>query len=1091
MFAIVSHARFDFVSISGQSPMSQKTRFPPPRRPAPDGSVEAGWWHRTDDDRIVCDLCPRECHLKPGDRGFCFVRENRDGEMRLTTYGRSTGFCIDPIEKKPLNHFFPGTSVLSFGTAGCNLGCKFCQNWSISKSREVRQLSEIATPETIANAAEQHGCKSVAFTYNDPVIWAEYAIDTARACRQRGIKTVAVTAGYISEVARRPFYEQIDAANVDLKAFSEAFYQELTLSHLKPVLETLDWLHHETKVWVEITNLVIPQANDGDDEFRAMCDWLLDHVGDEVPLHFTAFHPDFRLKDRDATSLETLLRGYELATQAGVKYVYVGNVNDVQHQSTYCPSCKQMLIERDWHQLGRYNLKDNRCQACRQVVAGHFETTPGDWGRKRLPIRISEFATERSPLTRSDVGESQPPAGETQMNQPMADPPNGDVDRPELTKSQQQAIVRITSEIVRAAVMNCQPEVTEEMFAGAAEIPVFGCFVSIKRKQKLRGCCGFLGRRMPLVQALVGSAKTSATEDSRMPSVSPSELPFLDFEIWLLYGQQPITSQGNDRLQDIIIGKHGLQIEHGETRGLLLPGVASDHRLDPEGFLQQVCIKAGLPPTDWREDDAQLANFEGLLIEGPFQRDLLANESPKTTERFSKEELQALSSWCAQNICASCRGAVPTFYLPNISDSSIHGVNLEINLQGRSEPLRLSQMSLRQVVPLQATLFQMSETAGKQFELEGLSQITPRELSVAISLAYDPAMHGTLAEPDMDGFDPSQRALLVNQNSKSAWAFDPNLAVPQLLEQLAEKADITIPETASLSSYTAQANITPMWVVNVPRPAIGPQQRPPAVAGMFYPDNPDQLKAVVQDLIPTDHVPKRSWRAALVPHAGLMFSGKVAADVLRRIEFPPTIIVIGPKHTGLGVEWAVAPHDSWQIPGGNIPSDPELAQQLCDSIEGLQLDAIAHLREHAIEVELPFLAQFAPQSKVVGIAIGEANFEHCQRISQGLARVLEDRLEETLLIISSDMNHYASDDETRRVDELALRALEGLDPQQLFHTVRDNNISMCGMLPACIVLDSLRRLNCLRRAERVGYATSADVSNDKSRVVGYAGMLFE
>ena len=1071
--------------------MNQRITLPPPRRPASDGSVAAGWWHRTRNGGIICDLCPRECHLKSGDRGFCFVRENRDGEMSLTSYGRSTGFCIDPIEKKPLNHFFPGTSVLSFGTAGCNLGCKFCQNWSISKSREIRQLSEVATPEAIASAAEQHRCRSVAFTYNDPVIWAEYAIDTARVCRQRGIKTVAVTAGYISEVARQPFYEQIDAVNVDLKAFSEAFYQELTLSHLKPVLDTLAWLYRETNVWIEITNLVIPQANDGNDELRAMCDWILDHVGDEVPLHFTAFHPDFRLRDRDATPLETLLRGYDLATQAGIKYVYVGNVNDVQHQSTYCPSCQELLIERDWHELGRYNLNDNRCQACQQVVAGHFDATPGDWGRKRLPVRISDFATEHTPINPLGLGEAPQPPGETQMNQPMAGPPPGEVTRPELTAIQQQAIVRTTSEIVRAAVMNCLPEVTEEMLAGAAEIPIFGCFVSIKRKQKLRGCCGFLGRQMPLIQALLGSGKTSATEDSRMPSVSLSELPYLEFEIWLLYGQQAITSKGGDRIQEVVIGKHGLQIQQGETRGLLLPGVASDHNLDAESFLQQVCIKAGLAPTDWREDNVQLATFEGLLIEGPFQKDLLADQPSESQKRFTDTEIEQLSTWCAHNIWASCRGAVPNFYLSSVSDSSLHGINLEIHVQRRPEPIRLSQMSLRKVLPAQATLFQMSETAGKQLELDGLSQITPQELRVTISLSYDPAMHGTLAEPAMDGFDPSQRALMVTQNSKSAWTFDPNLNAPQLLKQLEKQAEITIPANASLSSFITQANVTPMSVVNIPRAAIGPQERPAAVAGMFYPNNPDQLETVVQDLIPTDAVTKRPWRAALVPHAGLMFSGKIAADVLRRIEFPPTIIIIGPKHTGLGVDWAVAPHEHWQIPGGSIPSDPELAQQLCDAIEGLQLDAIAHLREHAIEVELPFLAKFAPESKVIGIAIGEASLEHCQQISQGLSTVLASRHEETLLIISSDMNHYASDDETRRVDELTLNALEGLDPQQLFHTVRDNNISMCGMLPACIVLDSLQRLKRLTRAERVDYATSADVSGDKSRVVGYAGMLFE
>ena len=275
-----------------------------------DGTLSGGWWHDAPESgRIICDLCPRACSLKAGDRGFCFVRENLGGEMVLTTYGRSTGFCIDPIEKKPLNQFYPGTSVLSFGTAGCNLGCKFCQNWDISKSREVERLSEIATPEAIAAAAQQHGCRSVAFTYNDPVIWAEYAIDTARACHAVGVKTVAVTAGYITPEARRPFFEVMDAANVDLKGFTEDFYHHITYSHLQPVLDTLAWLKHESDVWFEITNLVIPQANDAMDEIRRMCDWILGHCGDEVPLHFTAFHPDFRMRDRPNTPHEHAARG--------------------------------------------------------------------------------------------------------------------------------------------------------------------------------------------------------------------------------------------------------------------------------------------------------------------------------------------------------------------------------------------------------------------------------------------------------------------------------------------------------------------------------------------------------------------------------------------------------------------------------------------------------------------------------------------------------------------------------------------------------------------------------------------------------------
>jgi len=373
--------------------MARHVELPPVAAATADGICPAGWWHE-EDGKIVCDLCPRNCRLGEGQRGFCFVRQNLNGEMVLTTYGRSTGFCIDPIEKKPLNHFYPGTAVLSFGTAGCNLGCKFCQNWSISKSREIERLSEIALPKAIARAAQTLGCTSVAYTYNDPVIFAEYAIDTAKACREVGIKNVAVTAGYISSPAREYFFEYMDAANVDLKAFSEKFYKELCSARLEPVLETLKYLVKKTSVWVEITNLVIPQENDDPTEIRQMCRWIVDELGPDVPLHFTAFHPDFRLVDRPPTPAEKLIEAYDIARDVGLHYVYTGNVLDTVRQSTYCPHCGQLVIERNGYWIGRYGLQGNRCRYCGSEIAGRFSTAgaPGTWGARRYPVRISEFA---------------------------------------------------------------------------------------------------------------------------------------------------------------------------------------------------------------------------------------------------------------------------------------------------------------------------------------------------------------------------------------------------------------------------------------------------------------------------------------------------------------------------------------------------------------------------------------------------------------------------------------------------------------------------------------------------------------------------
>ena len=347
------------------------------------------YWHKLDDGRIQCDLCPRDCKLHEGQRGACFVRQRVGDQMVLTTYGRSSGFCVDPIEKKPLNHFYPGSSVLSFGTAGCNLACKFCQNWDISKSRDFDRLADEASPEEIARAAEQYGCKSVAFTYNDPVIFAEYAMDVADACHARGIQTVAVTAGYMHDEARRDFYAKVDAANVDLKAFTEEFYYKLTGSHLAPVLETLKYLKHETKVWFEVTTLLIPGHNDSDAELTRMCAWIMENLGPDVPLHFSAFHPDYKMLDIPPTPAATLKRARRIAMNTGLHYVYTGNVHDQEGDTTFCAHCHAPLIVRDWYEILEYRLTpDGRCPNCATPLPGRFAGAAGDFGRHRIPVAI-------------------------------------------------------------------------------------------------------------------------------------------------------------------------------------------------------------------------------------------------------------------------------------------------------------------------------------------------------------------------------------------------------------------------------------------------------------------------------------------------------------------------------------------------------------------------------------------------------------------------------------------------------------------------------------------------------------------------------
>jgi pyruvate formate lyase activating enzyme len=317
------------------------------------------------------------------------VRQRLDDEVRLVSYGRSSGFCVDPIEKKPLNHFYPGSAVLSFGTAGCNLACKFCQNWDMSKSREMDTLSASAGPEQLARAAQELNCRSVAFTYNDPVIFLEYAVDVAAACRERGVQSVAVTAGYIDPAPRAAFFRAVDATNVDLKAFTDHFYYKVCGGRLEPVLETLEYIKQETDTWLELTTLLIPGQNDSEQELDAMTRWVVEHLGVDVPMHFTAFHPDWKMRDIERTPAATLARARSIAVANGVRYAFTGNVHDPTGSSTWCHSCGELLIERDWHQLGHWGLDElGCCSSCGANLPGHFASKPENTGVRPMPVQL-------------------------------------------------------------------------------------------------------------------------------------------------------------------------------------------------------------------------------------------------------------------------------------------------------------------------------------------------------------------------------------------------------------------------------------------------------------------------------------------------------------------------------------------------------------------------------------------------------------------------------------------------------------------------------------------------------------------------------
>ena len=1089
------------------------------------------WWHvdpQTLSDpapRIVCDLCPRQCRLKEQDRGFCFVRKIEHGEMILDTYGKSTGFCIDPIEKKPLNHFYPGTSVLSFGTAGCNLGCQFCQNWDISKSKEVARLSNRATPESIALAAKTYQCRSVAFTYNDPVVWAEYAIDTAKACRELGIATVAVTAGYMSSQPRQEFYRWMDAANVDLKAFSEDFYRKITYSHLEPVLDTLRYLKHQTDVWFEITNLVIPSANDSADELHRMCEWIAEELGTDVPIHFSAFHPDFRMTDRPNTPVSKLLEAYAIAKSHGLEHVYVGNVHESKHASSYCSNCGQLLIERDWYELHQVNLQNGACNSCGTKLVGRFEQSVGTWGRKRLPIDMRPFQPGQVVIPLDSLGQAKlkpaellPRPGSMEANS-MSDPNIRKLNLLDLSSiddTTRQTIQKLAARIVAAKVLKERlgPEVFEPL-GELAEHYVYGCFTTLKRGKTLRGCCGFLGRPTRLGDAIVESAQRTAKEDLRMPAISSVELPYLSCHVTLLADPFAIDTQPHQRDEHIHLGKHGLRITtsltspYGQRGGLLLPSVPVEQGWDVHAYLAGVCRKAGLPTDAWKDPSVMLETFEGLEIVGHLNTIELPEPMPIEGPPGDLDSLQKLKAATVQNMINLSHGATPNYYVLDAMDGTVHTIVLSaVDVDSKVPLAHWIQTSFRPGVPLQSSIFELSRTAEQTLRRTRFEKAV--DIDLAVSALYDPAHHGTvhaedwesgklkevLHDCDLAGTHSNQRAVVALCGQRVAVAFDPSKSVHALLEAAASMVRLRS-EPISVMTLGCISTASSLLASNTPGIDSRDRPRSAALAGTFYPAESEQLRQMLEEfdqkstVTSSEHV-----RAIMTPHAGLRYSGQVATDAWKSCRIPETVIIVGPKHTRLGADWAVSCSSAWQIPSSHgkefasFTIDAELSQQIAQGVQGMELDAAAHFREHGAEIQLPILdwltgdAQNKP--KLVCIAMGNANWDEIQLAAKQLADVIRPHAEKVLFAISSDMNHFAEDQENRRRDRLALDALSTGDPKQLLDVCQSNGISMCGVVPAALVMQTLKELGMQTKIEQLSYDTSAGVTGDASRVVGYA-----
>lgn len=656
-----------------------------------------------------------------------------------------------------------------------------------------------------------------------------------------------------------------------------------------------------------------------------------------------------------------------------------------------------------------------------------------------------------------------------------------------LSPEQEHAVLAAAGRVLAATVLGQAVELPIPSLGPLVDLPVMGAFVSLKRRGKLRSCCGFLGPQASLLESVVQAAERTAFDDPRFPPIAASELPYLDLEVWLLENSQPVELRGEDRRSAVVVGRHGLHVARGTQRGLLLPGVAVDHHFSAEEFLRHTCLKAGLPDDAWKDDATQLSTFEGHVIRGALADTLAA--AAETPAILSHDELRRLADFCQGNLCQIVTGGAPLYFAAGVSEDHVNGAVLSLRSAADGELLHASRLSLRQRLPLQATVFSLTETLAQAVER---TTIRPDELSamhVAVAVLSEPALHGTVAEPDLRGLDSHSRMLLVKQSGKSFAIYDRDRSAAELLAEASRTMRLHAPEHALVVSLKVATLESRVVLSNLPQPTPGPEVRMPAQAGRFYPKRAAELRELVDECLQGPPMGKSHWPAALVPHAGLMYSGRIAGHVLRRLHIPSTVIIIGPKHTRYGMEWAIAPHERWSIPGAMLEADPALARRLSEAIPGLELDAAAHSQEHAIEVELPLIARLAPHARIVGIALGMADWQRCRDFATRLASVIRTLPEPPLLLISSDMNHFASDAENRRLDEIALQAMETLDPQTLLDTVTREHITMCGVVPATIVMETLRQLGQLRRVERAGYATSGDATGDRSRVVGYAGML--
>jgi AmmeMemoRadiSam system radical SAM enzyme/AmmeMemoRadiSam system protein B/AmmeMemoRadiSam system protein A len=1062
---------------------------------------------RAEGERIRCLACGHRCLIGPNQRGICKVRFHKDGQLKVP-FGYVAGLQCDPVEKKPFFHVYPGSDALTFGMMGCDLHCSYCQNWVTSQAlRDANAVAPVrpVTPSELVALARRERARLVVSSYNEPLITAEWAVAVFEQARAAGLACAFVSNGNATPEVLDYLRPWIAAYKVDLKSFNDRNYRQLG-GVLENITSTIRMIH-ERGIWLEVVTLVIPGFNDSDEELRQIARFLVS-VDRDIPWHVTAFHKDYRMTDPDPTSADKLLRAAEMGAAEGLRFIYAGNLpGRVGHwENTRCPACRATVIERVGYLVRSYRLSaEGRCPECQVQVPGVWprssgEVITGNDGaafQSRLPRPVlMKKAAELSPL--QDRRQGLPLVIPTPTHgEPLAmaaSTPSGStskgeaLQRPILKADQKNQILGAVAGLLRNFAVGAPATFPIEK-VDTAKLILAGAFVSLKRGRHLRSCCGVLGQPIALHQALTHAAERAIWEDERFPPVSASELEHLNLEVWLLFNPQQVAARGRDRAEAITLGTHGIQVMRGQARGLFLPSVALENQWDAWTLLDRVCVKAGLPAGAWKEEDTTLLTFEGEALHSALAHHF-SGPVAAVAGTYGAEDLAKLTALCRTNLMDLLRGAAP-HYFGGAADGMLNGVVLFLQRPGSNDVRSFMRISLRPGVALQATLFGLVQNGAQYLASKGVTPDAFAKLSLGLALLQDPVLQGTVADPQLQGFKPQQRALLAMERNKMGLVFDAGQAPEELVREAASQAKVNQADGAVLFSLAVATNMAKVAVTTAPSPVRGGADRPAAVAGKFYAADPAELARTVDRLLAGAVERQREpWTAAMVPHAGLKYSGQIAADVLSRIKIPRTVIVLGPNHTGRGMDWAVAPHQTWQLPGLSVPSDFMLARQLAHAIPGLELDAAAHQLEHGTEVELPLLARLAPEAKVLGITIGHGDLESCRRFARGLAGVMRSREDKPLLLISSDMNHFANDAETRRLDALALEALQRGDAASLLQTVSRHHISMCGVLPAVIVLETLGLLECFSKAVQVGYATTADVTGDTSRVVGYAGMLF-